>query len=217
MVGGEADGQWLEQALDEPDRCGGASDVFEQQHPPAGSEHPPCLCYRRARVGDRAEAEGADDGVEALVGEVERLHVAELKPGGATELLRAAAPEGEHLRAELDSGQRDVGGIEGQVAGGAGGEHLPARLLADPAAAVREQHALEERDLAVVAGRVAVLVLSHPLRLGGVVERSAHAAPAGALAWAPTPPRACSLSGLLADAASMALSSLSISSEQNSN
>jgi len=107
------------------------------------------------------------------------LRVAELKFGGASELLCAAAPEGEHLRAELDPGQRDVVGIVGQVAGGADGEfeHLPVRLLADPAAAVPEQHALEERDLAVVAARVAVLILAHPLRLGGVVERSAHAAP----------------------------------------
>jgi hypothetical protein len=43
----------------------------------AGAKHPSNLRDRGSVVGDRAQRECADDGVERLVGEIERLRVAD--------------------------------------------------------------------------------------------------------------------------------------------
>ena len=53
-------------------------------------------------VWDGAQREGRDDCVEALVGEVQSLRVAEAKVDDHAEILGALAGDGEHGRAELD-------------------------------------------------------------------------------------------------------------------
>jgi hypothetical protein len=52
-----------------------------------------------------------------------------------------------------------------EVAGRADGdfEHLASRLTADPSSSAGEEEALEESDVLVVSGRVAILQLTHPL------------------------------------------------------
>jgi len=56
-----------------------------------------------AVVGDRAEAERDDHGVEALVLELERLRVADPQVDITPEVLGALLGDLQHLQAELDS------------------------------------------------------------------------------------------------------------------
>lgn len=168
MVGLEADGERIEQPLDDAYRKRWAADVLEQKQPSARAQHPQCLADRLPLAGNRAEPERADHRVEALVTELQGLGVADPQIGVASKLGRALARDREHLRAELDPGQAHPVAIEGEIASRARGdlEDIPVRLLAHPAAAVAEQDALEEPDPPVVAGRRLVLDPADALGLG---------------------------------------------------
>ena len=77
MVCGETDAQRLEQPLQNVYRTQWATNVFEQQDLPSGSEHAPGLGDRAPWIRDRAEAKRADDGVETVVRELERFGIPE--------------------------------------------------------------------------------------------------------------------------------------------
>jgi GNAT superfamily N-acetyltransferase len=176
VVGREANGERFEKALEKSNRQQRASDVFEQEDVSARAEHTPCLRDRAARVGNRAEAERADDRVEALVRELECLRVAEAQIGIPPELVRPALSDREHLLAELDPDYRYFDGVVGQVSRRAGGEleHPALCSSANPLTAVPEKDALEEGDAPVVARCLAVLEATHSLRLGRDVAMSSR-------------------------------------------
>jgi hypothetical protein len=92
--------------------------------------------------------------------------------------LHALSGDLQHLWAELDCGQVDVGGVVGQVATGPEGdlEDLAAGLCAGPFAAAGEQDPVEEPHLAVVSGRLLVLDAADALGLGHncSVARGSH-------------------------------------------
>jgi len=77
VVAFEAHGERVEQSLAEPDRQRLGCGLFEQQKAATRSEHALCLGDGGAVVRDSAQRQGADDGVEALVGKLERLCVAD--------------------------------------------------------------------------------------------------------------------------------------------
>jgi len=77
-----------------------------------------CLGRSRVVIGDRAEAERNDHGVETVVLEVERLRVTDPQVDVEPQLRGPPARDLQHLRAELDSGQPNVGGVVGQIAPG---------------------------------------------------------------------------------------------------
>jgi hypothetical protein len=118
-----------------------------------------CLAYCPPVVRDRAESERDDDGVEAQIGRIERLSVSLAQVRLAAELAGAPLRQVHHRVAELNAGQPYVRRVVGQVASGPNGylENVAVGLGADPGAPVAEQHALEERDLAVVSRRPLVL------------------------------------------------------------
>jgi hypothetical protein len=118
--------------------------------------------------------EGADDGVEALVRELEPLGVRELHVHLPADPLGSGARELEHFRAELDRGQRDPIRIEGKISPAADRDfqHVAARLRAGPLAAAGEQYAVEEVHLAVVAGRLLIDEVADALGLGPCVRRA---------------------------------------------
>jgi hypothetical protein len=128
------------------------------------------LGHACAVVGDCAQAEGDDHGVEALIVELQCLSVAEPQVDFAPEFVGPLPADLKHPWAQLDRGQPNVGGVVGQVAarserelehiaGGlradplaAAGEQDP--VGADPLAAAGEQDPVEEPHLPVVAGRL---------------------------------------------------------------
>jgi hypothetical protein len=179
VVGRKAHGQRLQQPFDHANGTHRAADVLEQQQVPSRPQHAPRLGDRPARIRDRAQPQRAHHRVKALVGKLERLRVTDAKIDRPPEPLRPPAADREHLRAQLDPGQRDVGRVEGQVAGRADRqlEHISARLLAHLAATVPEQHPLENRDLPVIARGLSILEPADPLGLGGDVTRRTHSAP----------------------------------------
>ena len=117
VVGLEAGRERLQQPLATSDECDRASHVLEQQQLTAGAQDPEGLGGSSPGVGNRAEAERAGDRVEALVGEIELLHVTQAQIGRMAELLRALASDREHLGAELDAGELDIASVVRQVAG----------------------------------------------------------------------------------------------------
>src|SRR5436305_11419819 len=90
------------------------------------------------------------------------------------ELVCTSLPDRQHLRTELDSGELDVLGIEGEVSRGAAGEleHPAAGLGADPLPSAGEQHPLKEADLAVVPRCMLVLHTADAFSLGNEVHRT---------------------------------------------
>jgi hypothetical protein len=121
--------------------------------------HRPHCPHRAAVVGNRAEREGEEDAVEAGVGEVEGLGVAEAKVCLAAEFLRSQFGDLQHLRTQLDPGERDIVGVVGQVAAGPDSdlENLALDPRAGPIPSALEQHSVEESHLAVIARRLLVL------------------------------------------------------------
>ena len=82
--------------------------------------------------------------------------------------------DGEHRRAQLQSGDAQAGRVERQVAAGADG-HLEDRApgaFGQPLSAAGEPVALEERDLPVVAGR---RLVPYAAGFGGLFGPYAHA------------------------------------------
>ena len=159
MVCRETDAQRLEQPLQNANRQLWATNMFEQQDLPSGSEYAPGLGDRAAWVGDRAEAKRADDGVKTVVRELERLGISEAQIGRVRELCCTPASDREHLRAQLDTGEHYITGIVPEIAGGADCEleHTAMCLFAHPLATIGKEDPLEERDLTVVMSRVPVL------------------------------------------------------------
>jgi len=125
------------------------------------------LPHGGARIGDRAECERAEDAVEAGVGEVECLGVADPQIRLPSRLCRPPFRDRQHLGAQLDPGQRHVVAVVGQVAPGADRdlEDLTLRPRAGPLAAALEEQPVEDPHLAVVAWRLLVLEAADPLRL----------------------------------------------------
>jgi hypothetical protein len=76
----------------------------------------------RPSSGDAAQHQGADDGVEGHVGQVEVLGVVEPEVDLAAEPVGLVPGELEHLGAEVDAGQADVAGVVGEVPAGADGD-----------------------------------------------------------------------------------------------
>jgi hypothetical protein len=85
-------------------------------------------------VGDVAQGEGADDGVEGLVGEPEVVGVAFLEVDLTVVVRSALTGDLQHLGAEVDAGDVGVGGVGGQVQPGADGDfqHVAVGSLARP-------------------------------------------------------------------------------------
>ena len=77
-----------------------AADMLGEHDPAAGPQHPLRLADRGSVVRDRAEPVGADDGVEEVIGEVERLGVADSHVDLTPQVLGPLAPQRDHLRAE---------------------------------------------------------------------------------------------------------------------
>jgi hypothetical protein len=93
----EAEKQQLEQTLRGFEPGVTAADVLRQDEPAAGAHHAANLADGGAVAGDRAQGERAGDGVEALIGELERLGVADSQVGVAAGGGGLAAGELEHL------------------------------------------------------------------------------------------------------------------------
>src|SRR5438552_18428857 len=102
MVGLKSHRQRLEQSLRAPDNWSRATHVLQQQQLTSRTQDPKSLGCRSASVGDRAETKCAGHGVKGLVRELKRLHVAEAQIGRMAKLLRALAPDRQHLRTQLD-------------------------------------------------------------------------------------------------------------------
>src|SRR5207245_727236 len=102
VVGGEPDGERLEDMFEKPNGKQWAADVLEQEDPAARAQYAASFRDGTVRIRDGAEAERAHDRVEGLVGELECVCVAEAQIDVASELLRTAASYGEHLLAEID-------------------------------------------------------------------------------------------------------------------
>ena len=144
---------------------------------PSSSSRPPgrrtryIWPYGRVVVGDAAQAEGADDGVEAGIGEWQGLRVRQAQVDVDTEFLGSGTGGVEHDRAEVDAGQCRLCGIERQVADGADGDlqDAPVCLGAD-----------------LLAGRAELTRSYHPCR-GRIGRRSGHTV--GGSAPSPCPPR----------------------------
>ena len=143
---------------------------------PAGTEDSPRLGDCAAGIRDGAEAERANNRVEALVGEVQRLRVAESEIRVTSEVTRAVSADREHLLAEFDSRERHLSRVVGKIACGADREleHPSLRLAADPFAAALEEQAFEEGDLLVVVRCPAVLQSTHSRGLRRDVESLVH-------------------------------------------
>ena len=116
-----------------------------------------------AVVGDRAERQRAGDGVEALVGKLERLCITEPQVDLAAGVAGAPAGAVEHRCAQLDRGQAHVGGVVGEVAPGAGGhlQHVAAGARAHPFAAPGEQHLFELDPEQYVESRPNAIPIEH--------------------------------------------------------
>jgi hypothetical protein len=176
VVGRKVQRERFEQVLDEPDCEQRASHVLEEQDASAWAKHASCFRDGPARVGDGAEGERADDRVEGPVVEVERLGIAEPQIGVPSELARPPPPDCEHLLAELDPGEDDLGGVVANISRRSDGdlEHATASSPADPLTAALDEHAFDEGDAPVVAVRLAVLQTAHSLRLLRDAARSPH-------------------------------------------
>jgi hypothetical protein len=120
-------------------------------------------------VRDGAQREGAHDGVKTIVGELQRLRVAEAQAHASVEVCGAVAGQVEHGGAPLDAGQPNRVGVVGEVEPGADGhfQDLAGGLGADPLPAVAEQVPVEETHLLVVGAGVLVPVAAQPLVLVG--------------------------------------------------
>src|SRR5436305_3921406 len=97
----EADRERLDHPLDSPNREHRTPDMLEENQPAAWAQHPLCLADGRLVIGDRAEGESDHDGVEALVGEFERLGVPLPQIDFAPHLLSTLATPPQHLAPEL--------------------------------------------------------------------------------------------------------------------
>src|SRR5262249_56437516 len=131
-----------------------------------------------------AETERADDRVEALGRELERLGVAQPKVDPAPELGGACARLREHLAAEVDARQRDPGRIVREVAAGPDCEleHVALRLAAHPGPTVAEERSLAHGDLPVVVSRASVLETPNSFGLAVQRPRIIHPPPASCTA-----------------------------------
>src|SRR5206468_2494828 len=103
VVGLEPKHERLQQPLAPANDANRAADMLHHQKATTRSQNSERLPGSGRRVRDRAEPEGAGDGVEALTVELQRLHIAEAEIGRMTELIRAFATELEHLGAQVDA------------------------------------------------------------------------------------------------------------------
>ena len=101
MVPAEAVSEWIEQTLDRADKWIRATDVLGEKDPAPGTEHSLRLADRGSVIRDRAEAVGAYDCVEGVVGKIESLGVANLDLNLTPEVSGPPPAELGHLRAEL--------------------------------------------------------------------------------------------------------------------
>ena len=101
VVAVDADGDRLDGLLEPVDGLRGAADVVDEDELSAGSEDSSHLGQGLVGVEDVAQGEGADDGVEGLVGEGEVVGVALLEVDVAVGLGGAVAGDVEHRVAEL--------------------------------------------------------------------------------------------------------------------
>jgi hypothetical protein len=161
----QRDGDQFQGPLDDTDRPGRAGDVVGQQQAPAGAQHPVHLGHRPALVGDRAQRERADHGVERGTRKRQFAGVGLAQVHGAAQLAGSVAGELEHGRAQINPGQPDLAGVEGQVQAGADGhlQGVPGSLRADPGPAVREQDPVEEPHGLVIGRRLVVPVAAPPV------------------------------------------------------
>lgn len=114
----DRNGECLEDSLDES-YCGGAAfDVIDKDASPAGTQDSGHLGECSAVVGDGAEPEGADNGVEGVVVEGQLVRVGPPQGNGTAELVRTAAGDVEHCLTPVNPGQGDVVGIGGEVESG---------------------------------------------------------------------------------------------------
>jgi hypothetical protein len=143
--------------------------VLEQDQPAPRAQDPPSLRHGLAVIGNRAEGEGDDHRVEALVLQVERLRIAKAQVHVAPKLSPALASDLEHFRAELDPGQPDVTTVVGKVATCPDRdlEDFALDLRAGPIATAAEQDPLPEAHLAVIPSSTLVLDAADALRLTG--------------------------------------------------
>jgi hypothetical protein len=96
--------------------------MLHQEQLSARAENPVRFAHRAPVVGDRAERKGENHGVEARIGKLEGLGIADSKVDLAPELVRSLTSEFEHWGAEIDAGQAHIRRIVGKV---------PARTDAD--------------------------------------------------------------------------------------
>jgi hypothetical protein len=99
-----------------------------------------------------AHREGADHRVEGGVGDVECFRIAFPELDAMAQLNRTSPGDRQHVPAEVDTSQPDVGRVVLQVQAGTDGdlEHLTGHLCTDPTPGVAKQHPVEEPHLAVV-------------------------------------------------------------------
>jgi hypothetical protein len=95
-------GGQLQRPLDHPGGPGGRGDVVGEEQQPARAQDPAHLGDGLAVVGDRAQRERADHGVEAGVGKRQGESVGLAQVRVAAEPGRVLAGDGEHGRAEVD-------------------------------------------------------------------------------------------------------------------
>jgi hypothetical protein len=102
----------------------------------------------------RKERQRADDGVERLAAEIERLRVPDAQLDLAPEFARPGNLK--HRGTQLDAPQPHTLAVVLQVATGADPnlEHLARRLRANPPAPTGEKQPVEEAHLAVVLVRL---------------------------------------------------------------
>jgi len=96
MVRLEPQEQGLDQALACSYHRRGAPDVLQQQHAPSRLEDPDPLGNGPTVVGDRAEAETEQDGIEPVTGELEGLGVGLSQAHVPAQLVGAPSSLGQH-------------------------------------------------------------------------------------------------------------------------
>ncbi len=118
--------------------------MVEQEHTPAGAQHPGHLGDSGPVVRDAAQAQRGNDRVERVIGEHEVLGVPHPQDDLRGLRLGAATCTFEHAAAEIHARQVHPRGVVGQVAAGADGHfQYPAPgLSAGPPPAVTEQNPL---------------------------------------------------------------------------
>lgn len=148
----ESQQERLEKTLHAPHGDPGASHVLEKDHRPAGPQHAPDLANRCCVVGDAAERERGDDGVEGRVREGQALRVRDVEVNSSGRLLCPAASEVEDCTADVDANEANARGVVRQVATRADGdlEDVTVGLARRPLPATGEQQSFRQLDHRVV-------------------------------------------------------------------